>query len=184
MDALTSIWEMILGISRIAPLIIAFGSFVTAFFAIKTFRENRAQNKRDTTVSMITRMTCDGHVTEMMEKFRQLRYHLKGMDREIKDWESAKNTQFIFGGRSFDASRAIKDMYNFYEVLALGVEKGWLDESIIRSFWRTSYVLDWLDFQDVIVSFGNESSEVFKKYENMAYQWANIEERKKFRNQR
>ena len=170
-------------IQVIMTCLLAVASIIAAIIAYFTYQNSKKQKIRDTTVSIITKMTSDAHLAHMLERFRQLRYFMEGPGKEIKNWEEFNKTTFVIGERAHSASQTLKDMFNFYEAISLGVVEGWLDKEIIKDFWRSSLVLDWLDFQIIVQDFrdnGGAGSELFSKYEALARDWAIGDEPKKF----
>ena len=72
----------------------------------------------------------------------------------------------------------VKDMFNFYEAMALGVRANWLDEKILRSYWRTSYVLDFADFTAYVDDMRSEAlagPKLYDAYEALVRKWRSSE---------
>lgn len=162
--------------------LLAVGSFTLASISLYNLFNSRIQYKRDNSVQLITKMTADQHLTAVFEKFRKLRYSFENDDPSQIGYIALRSHKFEYNGSLHDPSQVVKDLYNFYEVIALGVKNKWLNEKILKTYWGESFILDWLDFQNYVfemrINYNNKN--IFSEYEQLAYKWANRELKKKF----
>lgn len=138
-----------------------------------SFRQLRDANVRDRTVALIMTMNSDEHVTAMIDRFRAVRLSLERSGKKNPSLAELQDHQFVWGGAVWDPLRVVRDMFNFYEAVALGVKSGWLDAAIFKSYWRSSYVLDCFDFDNYIKDMRGEvgSEAVFLEYQTLAKKW-------------
>lgn len=161
-----------------APLLIAVGSLITATMSFLSFRHVRQAAVRSETVDLIMRMTSDAHVSGMLDRFRSLRLSLDAQDRSNPSLATLRRHTFVWDGAPWDPTRVVKDMFNFYEAMALGVRANWLDEKILRSYWRTSYVLDFADFTAYVDDMRSEAlagPKLYDAYEALVRKWRSSE---------
>ncbi len=156
-----------------APVVIAIGSLITAFMAYRSFRHLRYTSVRDTTVSLIMRMTSEQHVTDMIDRFRCLRNSFEERDLSNPTLDVVAQHTFVWSGQVFDGTRVIRDMFNFYEAVALGIDEGWLNESIFKSYWKAAYVQDWYDYSRYVDELREKYGvlEVWAHYQDLVERW-------------
>jgi uncharacterized protein DUF4760 len=157
-----------------APLLIAVGSLITATMSFLSFRHTRHAAVRSETVSLIMRMTSDAHVSGMLDRFRSLRLSLEAQDRANPSLDVLRRHTFVWSAAPWDSTRVVKDMFNFYEAMALGVSAGWLDEAILKSYWRSSYVLDFDDFRQYVDDMRSDElggPKLYLAYEALVQKW-------------
>lgn len=163
-----------MGIVQIAPLFIAVGSLATATLAYLSFRHVRAASVRDTTVNLIVRMTADEHLTNVFDRFRCLRIDFEQRGQANPGLDVVKAHTFVWQGKPVDPTRVIRDMYNFYEAVALGVNEGWLNEKIFKSYWKSSYVADFRDFEKYVDEYRTayDVKAAFSEYQRVVDRWS------------
>ena len=160
--------------AKAAPLLIAVGSLVTATMSYFSFRHIRRTSVRDTTVGLIMKMSSDAYVCAMMDRFRCLRLEFSKTGNTNPDFDDVIKTVFVWSGKQYDPTRVIRDMFNFYESISLGIQEGWIDEKIFKSYWRSSYIFDFKDFENYVSSFrvNHDGAEnAFRDFEALVRKW-------------
>jgi len=119
----------------------------------------------------------------MMERFRLLRYSFEQGTESVL-WRDLVKTKIKYHDKGYTGDRIVKDMYNFYEMIAIGIKHKWMDENIIKTFWRHSYVMDWPDFRPAVRSRQNDvaediDGETWSEVDKLAKRWAKNEAEKR-----
>ncbi|WP_417478553.1 DUF4760 domain-containing protein [Maricaulis sp.] len=152
-------------------------SFVAAMYGYRlNYRATRLANS----FQHIAVQTRDGDLIEMFEEFRVVRRSLKASNgTKALDADIVEAAEPIkIGARKVKPSDVIKKVFNYYEATAIGVKRHALDEAMIRSWWRKSYILDWMDFAEYIRAKRKRDRlpRLFIEYESLVRRWANEEE--------
>ena len=86
---------------------------------------------------------------------------------DVKDVIVKHNDNAIY------ATDIIKKLFNYYEATAIGIELGALDEQVIESWWKTSYVRDWRAFKRYIKEKreADKIPRLYEKYEAQVARW-------------
>lgn len=162
-----------------APLIIACAALTTALIALWKIWSDKNQIRIDKSVSIVVAMTTDPNVSRVLEDYRSLRTFFE-KNEKVQRWRDLDILIITNKNREFTAYKALMEMFNFYEMISIGINNKFFDEVIIREFWRTSLVLDWLDFEHIVVDKRKEQPKIFANFERLARRWATPEERRCF----
>ncbi|KAA5805268.1 DUF4760 domain-containing protein [Alkalicaulis satelles] len=166
-----------------APIFIALFSMLTAIAGWAAYFHARRRHVVDTSILMISKMSSDQYVADIIDQFRELRGEIEA--RGLKDMtvKEIEVFRFIKDSEAHNAARTLKALFNFYESLALGIRKKWLSEEIIRDYCSQSYIADWLDFQHTVYDYRSnlEAENLFEDFEHLAYKWASEKQKPKFR---
>jgi len=67
---------------------------------------------------------------------------------------------------------------NRYELVAIGIQEGIVDERLYKKTWRTTLVRDWIRLRSGIISRRNQANHpaMFCEFETLAKRWANASE--------
>lgn len=182
-ELLFSVWE---ALPNLAPIILA----ISAIIAFGIYRQNQHQGRLNNkhakervqiarSFDHIVEQTKDRDLLLANEQFKALIEALKEKHSGPYGYEEVENTFVNFRGQAVYGSEILIRLFNYYEATAIGIELGALNESIIREWWRGSYVQDWIDFRRYV----HEKREargtpaLYVKYENQVRHWATEAER-------
>lgn len=97
----------------------------------------------------------------------------------VADDDGASITHIYYTNSMSMASRlspreAIDVILNHYEVMALGMYKGALDEDMLKGWWLTTYVQDYEDLKDVIREIQHQANNtrIFRNFGDLAQRWS------------
>jgi len=70
---------------------------------------------------------------------------------------------------------------NRYELVAIGIGEGTIDEGIYKRYWRTTLVTDWIKAKPAIATLRNRLNHnaLYCDFEALARKWATLEEKTK-----
>lgn len=154
-------------------------SAAAAFFSLRQAKRIANTNK---TLDFISRQVHDRDLVELMSAFRRIRRkHEEDIryDSVTQDDEVRYGVEPAIAGvkRDFDY---ILQLLNYYEMLAIGVKTEALDEDMLQSWWRSSYVRDVTQLSMFILQYRDEirAPALYVETEEMAWRWARPTERK------
>jgi hypothetical protein len=156
-----------------APLIVQTVAIVlSAIGVIASITWSRIVSRRRATIDMIL-------AEQTNKELLQIRSEYLDALRENRLLQYA-NLETWFTPQAFP----LVSILNRYEITAIGIAEGIIDEKIYRRYWRTSLVRDWLGCQPVVVHqrevFGNPK--LFCDFEALAKRWATADELREISN--
>lgn len=174
-------------ISAFATSLTAFaivGTVLTAFIAYKV---NARTAKIQKTMDYISRQVHDNDIIEIFNASRNIKkkYSEKGLEisynnviSESEEFRRVLGENNLSTGTRKTDSDYIFNLLNYYETWAIGIYNEALDESILRSWWRTALVNDWMIYKEFIEGHRKERRNVraFIEFENLAKRWASTDE--------
>lgn len=194
----TWVWTRDLGkAAEIATIALALGTMlmaaavvISAAAAYISYQDNRRIAKTRLTMDQISRQVHDKDIITIFNGFRAIRqkYEL-GKDPEnplthSMVIEADLNTEKMLGENGIHANARQKDrdviinLLNYYETWALGIERQAYDEEMLRDWWRSSLVADYLDLKSYVdthrKALGNFAA--FEGFEKLARKWASADE--------
>lgn len=161
------------------------GTVVTGFQA---YKQNTRTAKIQKTIDFIYRQTHDKDILDIIDMSRHIKQ--KYSRRGIRDItlelvvEDDKQYERLLAenhasprGRKSDLDYLLR-LFNYYETWAIGIKNDALDEPLLREWWRTTYVRDWIDYKTLIEGYRREkkSMKAFDEFEGLARYWANGDE--------
>jgi hypothetical protein len=143
---------------------------ISAIGVISTIIWNRVVARRRATLDLLLADQTNEHLLEIRRKYLQSVKDNKLLEYSTRDqWFSVDATPYV-------------STLNRYELIAVGINEGALDERIYKRFWRTTFVNDWLRCRDAVrlqrSNFKNDK--MFIEFESVARRWAYPDELAKF----
>tara|TARA_R110002124_G_scaffold255128_1_gene420762 strand:- start:278 stop:913 length:636 start_codon:yes stop_codon:yes gene_type:complete len=153
---------------------------VSFFAALYGYRLSYRAARLANSFQHIAVQTRDGDLIQMFEEFRVVRRELQASnDKQPLDTDTVEAAKPVkVGERKVRPADVIKKVFNYYEATAIGVKRHALDEQMIKSWWRKSYILDWMDFAEYIRAKRKRDRlpRLFIEYESLVRRWATEEE--------
>ncbi len=146
---------------------------VSAIAALLLYLQSKRTAQIKASFDHISTQAGDKDLIEIVELFLALRESFNG---KLPEYNDAINTCEINGRLGRDI---IKRRLNFYEVTAIGIRRGALNNKIIKEWWRGTFVADLRDAQGWIKGYRiqRESPKAYCEAYNLALKWANPSER-------
>ncbi len=159
---------------------------LAAFGAVQIYREiyraKATQNlaAKEKAFDLINRHVFDQQIVSLFERWRLLRskYDNNTIDYgDILDSFERHKKYVIEARKSKEEARHeyddIVQLLNFYEHVSLGIESGTIDETIYKSWWRSTFVADWLALDTFVRSARKqtENENLFESFERVAKRW-------------
>ncbi|WP_375549560.1 DUF4760 domain-containing protein [Oceanicaulis alexandrii] len=171
--------------NEMAAWVAAFGTILSAVVALGVaivaflinIQKDRQGNKYNT-IQYIRDQASNPILIGMFEQFRQARRTLRNGHIGSFGMDQVGEREISYEGRLILVDDVIKKLFNYYEVTAIGIKDGGLDENIIKDWWRTSYVLDFIDFAIYVYQrrLRDDAGRLFINYEELALRWATEDE--------
>lgn len=154
---------------------------VSAVIAYVTVRDANRRARRSASFDHIAQQTRDRELIEMFEEFRVVRRKVTADKQNPVSIDDIEGLIIDHHRRALSAEDIIKKVFNYYEATAIGIREGALEETIIKGWWRSSFVLDWADFSEYVRQRRKryEIPKLFCEYEELVKKWATNEERPK-----
>lgn len=156
--------------------IIAFGSAIIAYFS---YRQSIKSNRQRATLELIEKAESTEFYRRNAEVFRSYRDKdtLLKLAGSIKQNTPPKKWKLVSQDKA-----AVKDYLNHYELVALGIKKGFLDEHTYKKWTRSSYRRTYYSSRDFIQRSrwkldANKqkylyNAKIYQNFENLALKWA------------
>ena len=151
-----------LGVQTIAVVISAKG-------VVASISWSRIVARRRTTIDMVLAEQTKDELLVLRSKFLEAAKNNKLLElSQGRNWLSAESFPLV-------------STLNRYEITAIGIAEGIIDERIYKRYWRTSLVRDWLRCQAAVRSRRSEfGKNLFSEFESLARKWANQSELAEF----
>lgn len=155
------------------PLLAAIVSGITAFLVSnRTIRANQDIARKRATLDLIERSESTEFYLSVYAAFREVLASDAGFE-QIKD----PTMPAIMEQR-----RKVIAFLNHYELIAIGIEQGILDEELYRDFLRGTVVRHWLRAETFVAHLradtpDSRAPKAFEKFEALAHKWETPEER-------
>jgi hypothetical protein len=120
-------WSDPLVLGSVATAVIASSTAVQVWFQITNVRAEDRKQRTSRALDFIFYMARDPGVSQMFRDFRKIRRGGRVAPTEKPDRD------------------VVIDLLNFYESLAIGIHTGAMAENLIKGWWRSSLVQDWID---------------------------------------
>lgn len=170
-------------LSAYAYLLTAFGFFVSLFIAIIGYTFLRHTEKNKLTMQMLSNQIHDNDIVRMFDDFRYLRQSFGeeftyAKIQELYDNAANQNAMVRTDSSKRHPRDTILQVLNYYESWGIGVTEDALSEKILKKWWRTSLVCDWIDLYFFIQEFRDEIGSTFmENFEYLATNWASEKEK-------
>lgn len=180
---------------RVIALIVFIQTIIVAFAAGIAWRQVRASVRTARIKSSFDTITAeigDADLILMRNRWRQIRREMISRKLEITypnmlRLEGALNPATTHSDDhqiiQFDhPHRSLVDyiiqVCNYYEAVAVGIRRGAIDRAMYRDWWRTSFVLDWVDLHQFVLGYRDAESVpgAYIEFEALACEWITREE--------
>jgi len=174
----TEIWSVL---GEVGVFISGIAIVFSAIAGWAVYYTTRDGVKFRTTFQQIAQQVSDKDLLAATDRFRDIRrrHHGKKLTYQlIQDaWESA-GTDCANDTDKSDADRIIQ-LLNYYESWAIGIEHKALCPRMLYSWWRGTFIQDWLDLQHFVEEYRDTHKIplAFVKAQILADTWAMPEER-------
>lgn len=174
----------------IGTMLMAAAVVISAAAAYISYQDNRQIAKTRLTMDQISRQVHDKDIISIFNGFRAIRqkYNL-GQDPENPLThrtviEADRETERMLGANGIHAGNRQKDrdviinLLNYYETWALGIQRQAYDAEMLKDWWRSSLVADYIDLRVYIDTHrkAGKNFAAFEGFENLAKKWATPEE--------
>lgn len=151
---LDSTW---LGLNEVQAVLIA--AALAGIIAIWGIFSQRAISARQTTIQYLRDAERDHDMIQARSTFQRLTKEPAG----LAVYGSEKKAQS-------EEARSIKMVLNDYELLAIGIERGILDDKTYRRWFRSAAVKDWRNAAPYVMAIRHRTSNdaLFHEFEEMA----------------
>lgn len=155
----------------VSPLVIAVSAVVAAFISVSSIRANKEIARKRATLDLIERSESTEYYQDLYRSFTEVRKDPRGLEQlvDVTNPEMVRQRQKVI------------NYFNHYELMAIGIEQGVLDEGVYKSFMRSTLVRDWFEASAFIAHLrtptpdsGAEVSaaRAFSKFEALAVKWS------------
>ena len=168
--------------------------FIAGIFAYLQWRAQVGMSQLRSTHSFISETQRDKEILEAVTTKRIIIKYAKDSDVTVSviferiakfalsQSEMTKINELLNAeGREVTLSvyDAVRVVLNHYEVMALGVEHGALQEQMLRDWWMSTYINDYVDLELAIAQIRAEArnDRIFSQFEIVAKRWIEHAER-------
>jgi hypothetical protein len=159
---------------RFGPLAIVFSALSAGVLAWFTIRSNRSMARKQATLALIERNKSTEYYQALSIAFAEIR-----SDREngFEQLKTPSNPQIK------EQRRKVLEYLNHYELIAVGIAQGALDDSLYKAYRRTTLVRDWRAVEGFVQHLRDNTPEshapkAFTTFEALAIKWETEAERK------
>jgi hypothetical protein len=155
------------GVWWITPLVIAVSTIVAAGLSLRSINSAREMARKRATLDFIERSESTPHYRELYRAFTDVRKDPDGLMQLARP----TNPQLLRQREN------VIDYLNHYEMMAMGIHEGMLDESVYKKFMKSTLVRDWFEAREFVRHLrtptkdsGSEvsSKKVFCEFEDLA----------------
>lgn len=168
---------MLEAITALAPLgtfAIAFGSLTSVLVAFYAFLRSERRQIQSNTMGFIGAMAADPEIRKLWEKHRAVQNALRDSEGKLPATYVGVNTSVTGpGGNAINGADVLKQVFNYYEVIAIGIRNGAVDEKIMRDWWCHSMSADFDDWKLVILDARQAlgSNDLWIEVERLVRKW-------------
>lgn len=155
----------------LTPLILSASAATAAYLSIQSIRTNRDIARKKATLDLIVQAESTEYYQIRYRAFTDIRKDEAGFSQIFKpsNPEIVKQRQMVL------------NYLNHYELIAMGIFEGILDESVYKNYMRSTIVRDWFaakEFIDHIRAPSPDSgadvpaTAAFSNFERLALKWA------------
>ena len=160
------------------PVVSIVVSAITAFLVSnRTIRANQDIARKRATLDLIERSVSTDHYLTIYSAFRESLTNAAGFEQIIDPKLPAMA----------EHRRKVIAFLNHYELIAIGIEQGILDEELYRLYMRSTVVRHWYGAKPFVAHLRSDTPDsnapqAFKKFEALAIRWETPEEAARYRN--
>jgi uncharacterized protein DUF4760 len=172
-------------ITAIATVVLAFVGVVeitNGWIARRAAKMVAAQTR---TLDLINAMATSQQVTDILDNFRKIREKYAEditYEKVIEDYQRYRGAIENLDSSSLSKHEydSILQLLNYYEAWELGIDNDALDENILRGWWRSSLVRDFIKLYSFVCVYRKRTGVMpaFTGVEKLAKRWMTQEERK------
>ena len=168
----------------VAPIFGPMTLLISVLVALSLYKQNRdiaaqttERHQKAETFNHIITQTRDRDVIEMFEEMRALRAYFREHPEPNpeRSYEVVRNLEIeLTDGKHKRAEDILKKVFNYYEATAIGLKNETLHEEMLEKWWRTTFILDWVDWKSYVEKMRTEEStpRAFIEFENLSKEWA------------
>ncbi|MFO7854483.1 MAG: DUF4760 domain-containing protein [Paracoccaceae bacterium] len=154
----------------VMPLVVAVSVAAASFWAWRSIRENRAIARRRATLDLIERSESSDYYRRAAAAFSAVRRDPQGFEPLFAPTNPELQAQ----------RRRVLDFLNHYELVAIGIRDGVLDEAFYRRWMRSVVIRDWAAAEAFVQhiraptpdsGLDADTSAAFAQFEAMAEAW-------------
>lgn len=147
---------------------------VSACAAIFLWWSTKESAKKRNSFDHIATQTRDHDLIRMFEEFRAIRRHFVDKQLDFSYDNVMREEVELPNGTTKRAENVVKKVFNYYEATAIGIKRGALENSIIKEWWRKTYIQHWIEFKGYVRSARERDSapKLFKEYQCIVEKWA------------
>lgn len=157
----------------VVPLIAVVVSAITAFLVARlTIRANQDIARKRATLDLIERSMSTEHYLAIHAAFRESLGRKAGLEEIIAPSLPAMS----------DQRRKVIAFLNHYELIAIGIGQGVLDEDLYRTYMRSTVVRHWYNARPFVRHLRRDTPDsnapqAFEQFEALALKWQTPQER-------
>lgn len=178
-------FEALASLSTAITTLAIIGTVFTAWLAYQVHAKTARVQK---TIDFIYRQVHDQDILDIIDTNRQIKKKYERKKRPItyenimQDSEATAQLLAEMRVSSIDNKRDgdyIINLLNYYETWAIGIENSALEESLLKSWWRTTFVRDWQTYKTFVNEYRSvvRSGQAYCKVESLALRWAEDHEK-------
>ena len=155
----------------VGPLVIGCAATIAAIISVKSIQANKEVARKRATLDLIERSESTEHYQSLYAAFSQVRKDPAGL-MQLAD---------ITNPNLLEQRQKVLNYLNHYELIAIGIKMGILDETVYKAFMRSTVVRDWEAAREFVTHIRTPSedsgSEVsanaaFSAFEALAQKWS------------
>ena len=141
---------------------ILLSAVIGAAVALCSISEQRKIARRRATIDLLARKEWDKYYLEDRKEFNRLRNDPKG----LVHWASTSYDET-------DEKSIIRNILNYYELIAVGIKEGTLDEEAYKRWFRSTLIKDWKQAKAFIMEVRRNTNAptIFCELEELAKKW-------------
>jgi hypothetical protein len=124
----------------VAPAVVAFFASVAAAISVVSIRSNAAIARKRATLDLIERSESTEYYQRSYAAFTEVR----------KDPSGLMQLAEISNPHLLEQRQRVLNFLNHYELIAIGIKKGILDEDVYETFMRSTVVRDWEEAREFV----------------------------------
>nr|WP_255670755.1 DUF4760 domain-containing protein [Cognatishimia sp. F0-27] len=155
----------------VAPAVIACSAVMAALISLRAIAANKEIARKRATLDLIERSESTEYYQSLHRAFTAVRRDEGG----LAQLKVVTNPDLML------QRQRVLNFLNHYEIIAIGIKKGVLDEDLYRSFMRSTVVRDWFEAEDFIAHIRRptpdsgskvSANKAFSNFEELALKWA------------
>ncbi|MEM7546922.1 MAG: DUF4760 domain-containing protein [Pseudomonadota bacterium] len=154
----------------LTPLILSCSAITAAYLSVQSIRTNRDMARKKATLDLIVQTESTDYYQSLYRTFTDIRKDESGFAQIF----SPSNPEIV------KQRQMVLNYLNHYEIIAMGIADGILDEIVYKDYMRSTVVRDWFAAEPFIrhirepsADSGSEvsASAAFSNFEALALKW-------------